>query len=190
MKPPNLSINLPNILTILRILLIPLFIIALLREAFTVALLVFALAAVSDGLDGLLARYFDQRTVLGAYLDPIADKMLLTSSFVCLAVMRMLPGWLTVLVITRDILIILGIAIFSITDIKIEVKPTLDSKLTTVFQLATILAVLIEPHLSAAQMLKQVLIWVAALLTCFSGLHYIYIAMNIIQDSTNNRTKR
>ncbi|MCG2754607.1 MAG: CDP-alcohol phosphatidyltransferase family protein [Desulfobacteraceae bacterium] len=86
MKQRNFAINIPNILTIIRILLVPLFIIFLLKDMFHFALLVFTVAAISDGLDGLFARYLDQRTLLGAYLDPLADKLLLTSAFVVLAV--------------------------------------------------------------------------------------------------------
>lgn len=157
---------------------------------FNFALVVFTLAAVSDGLDGLMARYFNQYTVLGAYLDPIADKLLLSSSFVCLAILRMLPGWLTVIVITRDILIVLAIAVFTITDIKIEVKPTIDSKFTTVAQLLTVILVLFNPHFPGAIVLKRIIFWATAAITTFSGFHYIYIGMNIIQEGSNHRTSK
>lgn len=190
MKKLNLTINIPNILTIIRILLIPFFIISLLREMFSFALLVFTLAAVSDALDGLLARYFNQHTVLGAYLDPIADKLLLSSSFVCLAALRILPGWLAVIVITRDILIVLGIAIFTIADIKIEMKPIITSKLTTVSQIASVILVLFDPHFAGVVFLKRAVFWVTAALTIFSGFHYIYIGMNVIQEGSNNRPKK
>ena len=79
------SISIPNILTLVRILLTPVFVILLLRDMFSTALLVFAAAGISDGLDGLIARYLNQRTTLGAYLDPTADKLLLTAAFVALA---------------------------------------------------------------------------------------------------------
>ncbi|MEA1899712.1 MAG: CDP-alcohol phosphatidyltransferase family protein, partial [Thermodesulfobacteriota bacterium] len=102
-----MTINIPNILTVIRILLTPLFVIFLLRNLFSFALLVFTIAAISDALDGLFARYFNQHTALGAYLDPIADKLLLTSAFVSLAILKIVPGWLTVIVISRDILILL-----------------------------------------------------------------------------------
>ena len=102
------------------------------------ALLVFSIAAVSDGLDGLFARYFNQYSVLGAYLDPIADKLLLVSAFVSLAVLKIIPPWLTVIVISRDIMIVIGILIFAMIDIPIEMKPSLVSKCTTVAQLSTI----------------------------------------------------
>ena len=157
---------------------------------FSFALLVFTLAAVSDALDGLFARYFKQYTVLGSYLDPLADKLLLSSAFICLAILRVLPGWLTVIVITRDILIVLGIAIFTITDIKVEMKPIIASKLTTVAQIATVILVLFDPQFSGAMLLKRAVFWVTAALTIFSGFHYIYIGMNVIQEGSNNRPKK
>lgn len=188
MKRFNLPINIPNILTIIRILLIPLFIISLLREMVSFALLIFTIAAISDGLDGLCARLFNQYTELGAYLDPIADKLLLTSSFVCLAVLNMLPNWLTVIVITRDTLIVLGLAIFTMTNIKFRIKPIVASKLTTVTQLVTVIWVLLNPQFSGALLAKRVLVWATASITIFSGFHYIYIGMNIIQEDANHRS--
>ncbi len=186
-----MTINIPNILTTIRILLAPLFVILLLKDQFSFALLVFAIAGISDGLDGLLARYFDQRTVLGAYLDPIADKLLLTTAFVSLAVLKIIPGWLTVIVISRDILIVLGIAIFTIADINIEIRPSIISKFTTVAQLTTIFLTLLNPEISGALIIKYSLFWITAGLTIMSGLHYTYIGLNILQlASGNNNTSK
>ena len=187
MKPLNLPINIPNILTISRILLVPLFIISLLKGKFSAALLIFTFAAISDALDGLLARYFNQYSVLGAILDPIADKLLLSSSFVCLAVLNVVPGWLSVIVITRDILIVLAIAIFTMVDIKIEIKPSLVSKWTTVAQLVTIILVLLTAIIPEIDILKLIFIWIAAALTILSAFHYIYVGMNIIQDAPDGQ---
>jgi len=187
LKPINLTINIPNILTISRILLIPLFIISLLKGMFSAALLIFTFAAISDALDGLLAKYLNQYSVLGAILDPIADKLLLSSSFVCLAVLNIIPGWLAVLVITRDILIVLAIAIFTMVDIKIEIKPSMVSKWTTVAQLATIILVLLNPTIPEIGILKLIFIWITATLTILSAFHYVYVGMNIIQDASNDK---
>jgi len=185
-----LNINIPNILTVIRILLTPLFVIFLLRDMFSFALLVFSIAAISDGLDGLLAKYFNQYTVLGAYLDPIADKLLLVSAFVSLAVLEIIPPWLTVIVISRDILIITGISIFAITDIHIEMKPSFVSKCTTVAQLFTIFLTLLDPKISGAHIIKLSLFWITAGLTITSGLHYIYFGLNILQNAPGkNQTK-
>ena len=178
-----MSINIPNILTVIRILLTPLFVIFLLKDLFHFALLVFFIAAITDGLDGLLARYFNQYTVLGAYLDPIADKLLLASAFVSLAVLKIIPPWLAVIVLSRDILIITGIALFSLSDIPIEINPSLVSKWTTVAQFLTILLTLLGPGIPGIEIAKRMLFWVAASLTIASGLHYVYVGLNILQDS-------
>ena len=185
-----MAINIPNILTVIRILLTPLFIIFLLRDLFSFALLVFTIAAISDGLDGLLARYFNQHSVLGAYLDPIADKLLLTSAFVCLAVLKIVPAWLTVIVLSRDILIVIGIIVFAITNIHIEMKPSLVSKFTTVAQLLTILLTLLDLKIPGVQLIKWSFYWLTAGLTITSGLHYIYFGLNILQKASGkNQTQ-
>ena len=185
-----MTINFPNILTIFRILLIPLFVILLLKNLFSYALLVFTIAAISDGLDGLLARYFNQYSVLGAYLDPIADKLLLGSAFVCLAVLKIIPPWLTVIVLSRDILIVIGIALFTIAGINIKVKPTLVSKCTTFVQVLTIFLSLLNPQIPDAHTiiwsLRWSLFWLTAGFTIASGLHYIYLGLNIFQDASGN----
>ena len=185
-----MNINIPNILTVMRILLTPLFVIFLLRDMFPFALLVFSIAAISDALDGLLARYFNQYSVLGAYLDPLADKLLLTSAFVSLAVLKIIPPWLTVIVLSRDILIVIGIAIFAIMDIPIEINPSLVSKFTTVAQLSTILLTLLNPTIQGAHIIKWSLFWITAGLTISSGLHYLYFGLNLLQNSSGkNQTK-
>lgn len=181
-----MKINVPNILTIIRILLVPLFIIFLIRDLFVSALIVFTIAGLSDGLDGLIARYFNQRTVLGAYLDPIADKLLIISAFVSLAVIKIIPSWLTVIVITRDVIILLGIAVFSITSITIEIKPSLVSKCTTFAQLGTVVFILFYPKVSEASLIKYCIFWFTAGLSIISGFHYIYKGMNILQGASLN----
>ena len=183
------SINIPNILTVIRILLTPLFVIFLLKKLMYPALIVFTVAAISDGLDGLLARYFNQYSVLGAYLDPIADKLLLAAAYVSLAVLKIIPAWLAVIVLSRDILIIIGIAVFALSDIHIEIKPSLLSKWTTVAQLLTIFLVLLNPHVEGIYILKRLLFWIVAGLTTASGLHYVYIGLNMLQNAYGKNLK-
>jgi len=191
LKQAALSLNIPNILTVIRILLTPLFVIFLIKNLYSCALLTFTVAGISDGLDGLLARYFNQRTVLGAYLDPIADKLLLTSAFVSLAILKVIPGWLTVIVISRDILITIGIVIFSIVNIDFVVKPSIASKCTTVSQLATVFLTLLSLSIPITIFIKFPLYWLTAVLTIISGLHYIYIGLNILQNaSLNNKASK
>ncbi len=170
-------------------MLTPLFVIFLLKNLFHPALIVFTVAAISDGLDGLLARYFNQYSVLGAYLDPIADKLLLASAYISLAVLKAIPAWLTVIVLSRDILIITGIAVFALGDIQIEIKPSLVSKWTTVAQLLTIFLVLLNPHVEGIYQTKMLLFWIVAGLTIASGLHYVYIGLNILQNSYGKNQK-
>jgi cardiolipin synthase (CMP-forming) len=176
------SISIPNILTLVRILLTPVFVILLLRDMFSTALLVFAVAGISDGLDGLIARYMNQRTTLGSYLDPAADKLLLISAFIAMAVLGIIPDWLMVIVITRDVVIVLGLAILTLTEKKYEIKPTLDSKCTTAIQILMIFVSLYDPVHTQLAMLHPVLLWGTAVITTLSGLHYIYIGMNILQE--------
>lgn len=99
----------PNLITTIRIILAPVFIIYLINDQFLSALVVFVLCVASDGLDGLVARLFNQKSTLGSYLDPLADKILLVAAFITLSVRGYLPSWLTVLVIARDVMIMLGI---------------------------------------------------------------------------------
>jgi cardiolipin synthase len=180
------TISIPNILTLARILLTPLFVILLLRDLFPTALIVFAVAGISDGLDGLIARYMNQRTALGAYLDPAADKLLLISSFVALAVLGIIPAWVTVIVIARDVIILLGLAILMLTEKKYEVRPSLVSKCTTTAQIITVLVTLYDPSRVKLAMVHPLALWTTVILTTISGLHYMYIGMNILQEPGEN----
>ena len=183
------GITIPNLLTVIRILLTPLFVILLIREHFGFALLVFVIAGVSDGLDGLIARYFNQRTALGAILDPIADKMLLAAAYVSLGVLAVIPGWLTVVVITRDVVILLGVDVFSLMDIDFEINPSIISKITTVLQVVTVCLALLRFDRSGLGELQLLFYWVTAGFTILSGLHYIFIGMGILQRGAGGGTK-
>ena len=190
LKHSNSTINIPNILSIARILITPFFVILLIKKKFFFALLTFAIAGISDALDGILARYLNQRTVLGAYLDPLADKLLLTSAFVSLAILKIVPGWLTVIVITRDVLIILGIAMVTIMGKKITIQPSLVSKCTTVAQLSTIILILLHNEFVIIRewVILWPMYWITAFLTIISGLHYIIKGLKMLQEnSANNR---
>jgi cardiolipin synthase len=183
----SIPINVPNTLTVLRILLTPLFAICLIKRLPESALLVFAVGAVTDGLDGLVARLFRQKTILGAYLDPIADKLLLTTAFITLAIQGLIPSWLTVIVITRDILIIFGIALLSIMNREFEAKPAMLSKITTVAQLATVCSVLIGLQTSIIVQVEWPLFWFTGAMTTVSGFQYIYRGLNILNDEGPSR---
>ena len=186
MNRTGFVLNLPNILTLARILITPLFIICLIKEAYATALLIFTLAGVTDGLDGLLARLMDQRTTIGAFLDPIADKLLLVSAFVTLAVQGIIPAWLTVVVISRDVLIIVGIAILEVSRVDYQIQPSMVSKCTTVAQLATIFLLLLSIHTTALEHALLPVYWLTTALSVASGLHYVYLGVKIMPATEND----
>ena len=177
------AISIPNILTVLRILLIPLLVIFLIKGQMLEALLVFAVAGVSDGLDGFIARYFNQRTDLGAYLDPVADKLLLMSAYVTMAELTLIPAWLAVIVISRDVIIVMGVLLLRLIGVSYEIKPSLASKLTTLVQLLTVFLVLLNTIFERHELLHEWYFWLTAALTAVSGLHYVYKGMTLYHNS-------
>lgn len=136
--------NLPNSLTLLRIALVPVLAILLIQGFYFNALIVFTVTSITDALDGFLARQFNMQTDLGAYLDPIADKAMLSTCYITLAVTGNMPAWLAVLVISRDIIILLGILILFLMAVPVEIKPSLISKITTTFQIITVFCILLS----------------------------------------------
>ena len=130
--------NLPNALTLIRILLIPLFLYEVLKGQFTFAAAVYLAAAFTDALDGAIARMFQMQTALGAFLDPVADKLLVTTSYLSLAFLKLIPLWLVITVISRDVIIVAGsMAVYFLKE-SLEIRPHPVSKITTFFQIATI----------------------------------------------------
>ena len=182
-KPPIFALNIPNLITVIRITLVPLFVYLLLKDQYVAALLVFTSAGASDALDGFIARYYNQRTILGAYLDPIADKLLLMAAYVTMAILELVPEWLTVMVISRDVMICTGIAILTYTKIEFEVRPSIVSKFTTFAQIATIFVSLLSTSFSAVDIIEPSLFWTTAILTIVSGLHYVYKGMRILRET-------
>ncbi len=174
--------NLPNALTIFRILLIPVFLILLLYNHRNGAFGAFLAAGITDALDGLVARLLGQQTKLGAYLDPVADKLLLSSAFVVLGAKGELPLWLAVTVIARDLLILLGFAILVMASFNPVAKPTPLSKATTVSQVVLVALVLSKGIFPSLKPLKPLLIGIVAVLTCVSGLHYIYLGTKVLEE--------
>jgi len=168
-----MMLNLPNFLSVSRIIFVPLLIILLIDQLFAWALLIFVIAAVTDAVDGLLARLLHQRTILGSYLDPVADKLLTASSFATLALLNILPGWLAVVVISRDVIILLGLMILFLASRFPEIQPSLASKITTVLQLCTVTAALSSKFAFSIPFVLDFLIWATASATIISGLQYV-----------------
>ena len=166
----------PNQITFLRLGFLPFFLIFMSYEKYKWALLILVIAGLSDGIDGLIARKFNQRSSLGAYLDPIADKLLLSSSFVVLAFKQQLAWWLTILVLSRDLLILIVAAVIILASGYRPFPPSLYGKGTTFFQIILVFAAVFsaaypEFHLHA---LIRVLVYVVTALCVFSGVHYSF----------------
>ena len=173
--------SIPNFLTVIRILLTPGFVAAFVSENFYLAWFLFALAGITDGLDGFLARVLKQRTSLGAMLDPLADKVLLVTSFVCLGIKGWLPAWVVTLVVSRDFIILGGLAVLHFWGVNIsrKIKPSLASKLTTVFQILLVFFVLVAKSTSwPVVWLLPKLIFLVVLFTLISGVDYVYKGLN------------
>ena len=184
-------LNLANKLSIVRILLTPLFIAVIMYytpqkdylRLFAVA--IFLLAIFSDALDGYIARIKGQRTRLGIFLDPLADKLLLISAFICLSAVKALPPqfklapWIVITVISRDAIIVLGSAVIYMANGRLNIAPTTLGKITTVLQMITVLAVLLQiksfPYI----------MYVMILFTVGSGLDYIRVGMRQFNGETN-----
>jgi len=166
--------NIPNSLTILRILLIPCYVGLLVYGKFDQALIVLLVAGLTDALDGAIARMKNQYTRLGAVLDPLADKMLLISGFVTLSMIHLVPSWVTILVVSRDVILMLGTAVAHFTDSRVDITPTFLGKGTTFLQLSYVVMVifLTSRRIDLAVMLPLLFGMIA--FTLLSGLHYLY----------------
>ncbi len=184
--PGTVTMTPPNILTILRVILVPVFILFTIYGYLEGALAAFLLAGLTDLLDGLIARAFDLKSQLGMLLDPIADKLLLVSSFIVLSLPGLelesrIPIWLAVTVISRDVLLVTSVVLVNLALGKHVFPPSLWGKLTTAFQLLAVLLVLIHNSLGLGAPLLQPVFFTTLALTVFSGLHYLVRGRRMLQ---------
>lgn len=164
----------PNLITILRLLLVPGVVLAMLQARWEWAFAGFLVAGVSDGVDGFIARQFNQRSQLGAYLDPIADKTLLVSVFVVLGYIGELPLWLVIAAVSRDGLIVCAVLLSTIIGNPVEMKPLLVSKVNTAVQILLACIVLAELAFGMGfGPLRLLLIILSGLLTVASAAAYL-----------------
>jgi cardiolipin synthase len=166
----------PNQLTLLRLIFIPFVILSIVVAAYGTAFALVLIAGITDGLDGVLARRLKQQTTLGMYLDPIADKLLLTSSFVVLALERQIPLWLVILVLSRDLILLTTALVLILTTSMRTFRPSLYGKINTVAQVITVLATLLGLMYPSAALrgLQQAALYTTAIFTVVSGLHYLF----------------
>ena len=168
-----------NQLTLVRVVLIPFFVILVVYGYFGWALIVFLTAGLTDLFDGLLARTISRRTELGAWLDPVADKLLLVTTFLVLTwpglgLVNRLPVWLTILIISRDVLIVLTVAVINLAVGRREFRPSIFGKMATATYIVTCLIIMYFNYLQRPSWLVQAGIYASLAITLISGFHYVF----------------
>ncbi|WP_293858454.1 CDP-alcohol phosphatidyltransferase family protein [uncultured Alsobacter sp.] len=169
-----MPVNLPNIITIGRLFLVPFVVAMILRGQWSLAFFAFLLAGISDAVDGFIARRFDMRSELGAYLDPLADKALLVSIYITLSVVAVMPSWMAIVVVSRDLMIVGAVVLSWVLSNPVIINPSRLSKLNTAAQIA-LAGLVLGAHAFAIEddvYLDQLLLVVAALTTA-SAAHYL-----------------
>jgi cardiolipin synthase len=182
-----------NQLTLLRMLLIPAFVILVVYGELGWALVVFVTAGITDAFDGIIARRSGQKTSLGAWLDPMADKLLLVTTFVVLTLPGLglenrLPIWLTVCIISRDVVIVLTVAIVNLAIGRRTFRPSVFGKAATATYIVTAVVAMFFNYLRVHSVIVDVFIWVSLAITLISSFHYIWHAARIIDAPQPSRT--
>jgi cardiolipin synthase len=177
-----------NQLTLLRMLLIPAFVILVVYGHIGWALVVFAVAGITDALDGLIARWSGQKTTLGAWLDPMADKLLLVTTFIVLTLPGLglanrLPIWLTVLIISRDVGIVLTVAVINLAIGPRTFRPSMFGKVATATYIVTAIVAMLFNYLGYHSVIVDAFIYASLAITLVSGFHYMLHATGIVEAS-------
>lgn len=178
--------NIPNVITLGRVILVPLVFWFLITDRLQLAFLTFIIAGISDAVDGFVAKRFGMQTTLGAYLDPMADKLLIVSIFLALGFKGELPSWLVVAVVSRDILIVLGVLLFILLSQPVVIRPLMVSKANTAAQIVLAAIVLADQAFELRlDALREVLIWTTGVLTLWSLSAYIGL---FVRHASSDRT--
>ncbi len=179
--------NLPNILTITRILLLPLFATTLIYGEYQYALILFVAASVTDVLDGLIARIRKQTTYFGSILDPVADKFFLLTSFILMGSYGLMPKWLTIVVISRDLIVVTGCHILYLAIHNLKVEPNILGKSAIGSQFLLIGLILLSLNVKNAFHIPTVLFVIVAVLTSVSGLQYVYNGLKTVNSESESK---
>ncbi len=181
--------TIPNLITIGRLLLVPLVIHALLTGQHGLAFTGFLIAGISDGVDGFIARHFNQRSELGAYLDPLADKLLLVSVFIVMGYLGQLPLWLVIAAVSRDALIVVAVILSTLMGKPVEMRPLMVSKANTAIQIALAALILAQQAFSFEIGLPgQLMIYLSGLLTVASAGAYLVVWLGHMASHGTNET--
>ncbi|HME43305.1 MAG TPA: CDP-alcohol phosphatidyltransferase family protein [Syntrophorhabdales bacterium] len=168
--------NLPNVLSLFRLCLTAFFILAITYQRYTIALSLFVAQAISDLLDGFFARIMHKKTDLGAWLDPIADKVMLVSSYLVLGFQGIVPFWVVAIVLLRDVVLMLGFFVLHLLSYRMVPSPTLLGKATTLFQMVTVLYLL----WSTTREFKEYFYYATAAFTLLSGFQYVLLGLSAL----------
>lgn len=175
--------TIPNLLTFARIFMTPLLAWFLLRGWMAAAFWLFFIAGLTDALDGLLARTLGQKSRLGSYVDPLADKLLLVTCFLLLWSAGRVPSWLAEIAVGRDLIILTGFFFLYFCHIRFEIRPLVSSKLTTLFQLGTVFAVLGKSILELPGWMYWVLFVMTAAFSIWSGGRYMAKGVSMLRSN-------
>ncbi len=168
--------QIPNLLTLTRIAACPILVVVLSEQRYLLALLLFLVAGITDGLDGYIAKRFNCVSKFGAVLDPVADKLLIASTYIMLATLGDIPFWLLVVVMFRDLVIVIGYFIFVIMAVDLPMRPIYSSKINTFTQISLMVVVLLEKAtLLHIPMIVELLISGVLITTVVSGLQYVWL---------------
>jgi len=179
-----------NLFTSIRIILTPIFLIYVVNDHVFLAFFVFVIAGLTDALDGIVARLYNQKSRIGAILDPLADKLLVITAYVTIPIKRhTIPAWLSTIVISRDVLILLGVLILFLNSVKFEIRPSCVSKITTCFQISTVLSALLSERCVFFEDIGPYLHMLTAVFTISSGLHYMGYWFRIISGNNSNSNR-
>ena len=170
----NLTMNLTNAISLIRSVAAFVFLYFALAGEWRIAFPIFWIAALTDMIDGSLARLLGQRTRLGAFLDPMADKLLLTASFITLTYLKVIPFWITAVVISRDLVLMLGAVLIHMSGGTIHPSPTWLGKASTFFQMLTVLAAMLMVYIFKLPEAAKPFFWITAAFTTASGIQYLY----------------
>jgi cardiolipin synthase len=173
--------NLPNLLSLLRIFMVAPFLIAVIYDRHALALVIFVVAGFTDFLDGYLARRLQQKSVLGTFLDPLGDKLLSTVAFIALSVQGLLPAWLAVIVVAKDLYVALGAGILHYSGNLTVALPSFWGKFATLLQIVTVALVLLGTFVALTPVLLEILFSVTALVTTIACVHYISSGVKVFK---------
>jgi cardiolipin synthase len=165
--------QIPNFITGVRILLVPMLVWLLVERHFALALATFGIMGMSDGLDGFLAKRYNWKTRLGEYLDPLADKIMLVSAYVTLGFGEVVPFWLVITVVLREVVILTGAGVYHLLTHQLQMAPSLISKINTLAQIILVLTVIFDQVIDLPSNLVSILIVLTLITTVASGIGYV-----------------